>query len=433
MYCILTADNDIPLVITPTSSTRKWPFTYDVIVRRAKALKISCYSSSDNIKVAEFREILQPVVSKLWSSPHAGHGAKLIDDDAGYLKLQVALLKSRTSGERVRQSCAHGINFNRPLESLPVVASSGSGYDGVPAIMAACVAEVEKRGLGTEWIYRLSNSVEALSPLKRSADEDDVLSFMDVLRRSDVAVVSSLLLRFLRQLPRPLLSTPLKKVFVDNNFDPEETLDQALEVLKRLPKQRVHLLAFLFGHFYRVARCSVANRMSIDTVAESLAGCIYFDEDPESPSALAVELDLGLETNRVLLLVEQMGAWPIRLRSRLSSAGSGISAELPSVFGSRSPSAAATSPSEAGRRSFSPSPSPSPFNSDHHPDSASTRSHSYASTMPPAHRKLAYTSPDWGTGSHSMVPEGASRAGVDNIHVTVAGSHRDGDPSDSVA
>eukprot|EP00055_Hartaetosiga_balthica_P004559 m.12105 g.12105 ORF g.12105 m.12105 type:complete len:1216 (-) comp3955_c0_seq1:647-4294(-) len=136
--------------------------------------------------------------------------------------------------------------------------------DQLPRICRNIMQEVERRGLFTEGLYRISGTTSRVKELKESL----VLGKMEVMKEVQIPTLTSLLKKFLREMDPPLLTHKLYHDFVGclDKIGEEQQM-QLSSVLQKLPVNNYRLLSTLIHHLQRVASESVTNRMSLENLA----------------------------------------------------------------------------------------------------------------------------------------------------------------------
>jgi len=93
-----------------------------------------------------------------------------------------------------------------------------------------------------------------------------------------VPVIANVLKLYLRQLPEPLITTPLYRDFIriaelcpapggDSTISEETAVAELRELCRRLPKTHYHTLGFLMHHIKRVAEEHESNNMPVSNLA----------------------------------------------------------------------------------------------------------------------------------------------------------------------
>ncbi|XP_065183498.1 rho GTPase-activating protein 45-like isoform X2 [Sycon ciliatum] len=201
-------------------------------------------------------------------------------------------------GKRIKRAMStFGINM-----SSVVTRSS----QDVPAIVPACIKEVEERGLSHVGIYRLSGVKSKVEKLCQQFEKDGGKADIK-LSTYPPTLIACVLKLFFRQLPEPLLTyklyTELIKLgqdgFIGDAEDDEQarkheqTIQKLRAVLARLPAQNFYTTKILMGHLSIVASHSKVNNMT-----ESNLGIVF------GPTIIQPRMKQGEHTSTVRALVD---------------------------------------------------------------------------------------------------------------------------------
>ncbi|KAI6032059.1 hypothetical protein PISMIDRAFT_28412 [Pisolithus microcarpus 441] len=148
----------------------------------------------------------------------------------------------------------------------------------VPRIVQLCISEVDRRGLETEGIYRVSGRHAVVQDLQHKVERDEG-SFKFNPLTDDVYAVASLLKLYLRELPEPLFKYPLldRGEYAEPRAEHSQ-LAQMRSKIRRLPAIHRETLRAIIEHLARVAGHSEKNKMDIKNLA-IVFGNVIFGED----------------------------------------------------------------------------------------------------------------------------------------------------------
>ncbi|KAJ1554881.1 Rho GTPase-activating protein 27, partial [Cladochytrium tenue] len=173
----------------------------------------------------------------------------------------------------------------KPKEKEPVAVAPGAERTGdlvfggtlgaqleregrsVPAVVELCCTEVERRGLESQGIYRLSGNTATVAKLKTQFNngESPPLDSEDM----DINVVTGLLKSYFRDLQNPLIPFEYYDQFVGSAK--MKSYDERLITLKTLvqsmPAPNYSVLEFLMHHLHRVSQYSEVNKMETPNLA----------------------------------------------------------------------------------------------------------------------------------------------------------------------
>ncbi|ROL51155.1 Protein FAM13A [Anabarilius grahami] len=161
--------------------------------------------------------------------------------------------------------------FGVPLISLR---KSGQMRQGLPLVLTHIVEFVEKRGLFSSGLFRVSGSVKRCQELRKSFDRGGFPEFDS----GDIPTLASLLKLFLMELPGRLIPEPhmtkLLKVF--SRESKKDELNQAVRmILNSLPEEHFNVLCYLMFFLSRVAAESQLNLMTSKNLATVFGPTIF--------------------------------------------------------------------------------------------------------------------------------------------------------------
>ena len=152
--------------------------------------------------------------------------------------------------------------FGVPLESIQRVDSSG-----IPLVVLACTAVVEKYGIDAVGIYRLSASktkVDELRKILAVGHYDDIAT----VEKWDINTISCVFKQWLRELPTPLCTFEQFDAFTDLATRPSILGFKGL--VARLPPQHRVVLCHVLRHLKKIA-----SRKQVNMMQESNLGAIF--------------------------------------------------------------------------------------------------------------------------------------------------------------
>ncbi|XP_061688417.1 rho GTPase-activating protein 15 isoform X4 [Syngnathoides biaculeatus] len=208
----------------------------------------------------------------------------------------------------------------------------------VPRFVRLCAETVEKRGLDTDGIYRVSGNLAVIQKLRylvnheRAVTTDGRYMFpaelvqeeklnLDGSEWEDIHVITGALKLFFRELPEPLVPYGFFSDVVDTVKLPDyaDKVERLASVVSGMPQPNRDTLQFICRHLKRVLEHSDANRMTTQNI-----GIVF------GPTLLRPEVDNG---NMAVNMVFQNQAVELILN------------EYERVFGRRAAAAAAVASS----------------------------------------------------------------------------------------
>ncbi|CAG7724327.1 unnamed protein product [Allacma fusca] len=161
--------------------------------------------------------------------------------------------------EKTFNECEPRVEFLKEIfgtDLTTLVKAAGGGKP--PFVLEKCIVEIEKRGLHTEGIYRVSGSRELIERLKSFLEQDRESA--DLSQYVDIHSMCGLVKLYLRLLPQPLITTDVFQKFLTASGP--LTLDMIKRNLRKLPLAHQITLKYLLQHLYRVAGKCDKNKMT---------------------------------------------------------------------------------------------------------------------------------------------------------------------------
>ncbi|XP_054275592.1 arf-GAP with Rho-GAP domain, ANK repeat and PH domain-containing protein 3-like isoform X2 [Macrosteles quadrilineatus] len=180
-------------------------------------------------------------------------------------------------------NCAYYLQMNEPHESRawcrviheaavdngPTLRDQQLTKDDLPTIIDKCINFVSAHGSMTEGIYRRSGSNTNVAKLLTAFQKD---AWAVQITRNDYTEhdVASVLKRFFRDLPEPLLTTELHKVLCNAGgleCSEEEKVSLYRSQLEKLPPVNYVTVRRLMGHLYHISLQCERNLMPVENLA----------------------------------------------------------------------------------------------------------------------------------------------------------------------
>ncbi|KAJ6581469.1 GTPase activating protein [Mycena capillaripes] len=140
----------------------------------------------------------------------------------------------------------------------------------VPPIMEKCCQAIEKYGIESQGIYRLSGTMTKVANLRQRLDKDLESVDLDAQEwSSDINNVASVMKMWLRELPDPLLTYDLQQGFIDAAKIENDRLRHIRlhERVNDLPDPNYATLKYFLGHLHRINQHASENSMSVQNLA----------------------------------------------------------------------------------------------------------------------------------------------------------------------
>ncbi|XP_047221311.1 protein FAM13A isoform X3 [Girardinichthys multiradiatus] len=190
--------------------------------------------------------------------------AVLVKEDMKKM-VQIPMLRSRAVA--AKNSKIFGV-------SLLELREQGLVEDGVPLVVQRMVEHLSKHALHQEGLFRVNGNVRAVETLKlrlESGDDKDLFS------ESDLCTVSSLLKRYLRDLPEGLVNLTVQQKLIQHYHDSGDAVSWWVikDLLRQLPDVHHSLLRYLCNFLTLVERNHKENRMTAHNLATVFGPSVF--------------------------------------------------------------------------------------------------------------------------------------------------------------
>ncbi|KAI6044486.1 Rho GTPase activation protein [Pisolithus marmoratus] len=172
------------------------------------------------------------------------------------------------------QSAANGnthvADRGRPTFGVDLAEQMTRDQVELPPILEKCCVAIEKYGIRSQGIYRISGMARRVGILRERLDKD--MNSVDLDSEewtADINNVTSVLKMWFRELPEPLLTFNLHQGFVDAAKIENDRLRHIRlhERVNDLPDSNYATLKYFMGHLHKIAQCEADNSMSIQNLA----------------------------------------------------------------------------------------------------------------------------------------------------------------------
>ncbi|EDO42176.1 predicted protein, partial [Nematostella vectensis] len=146
-----------------------------------------------------------------------------------------------------------------------------------PFVVDICINEVEKRGLDSEGLYRVSGFADDIEALKNSFDKGNThttVNYSDgesvnLSTYDDINTITGVCKLYFRQLPLPLITfeTYSKFIAAAKTQDKHLRIEELSKALGELPQAHYETMKFLMGHLHRVSQRRSKNMMTEENLS----------------------------------------------------------------------------------------------------------------------------------------------------------------------
>ncbi|KAF9461544.1 Rho GTPase activation protein [Collybia nuda] len=185
----------------------------------------------------------------------------------------------------------------RPTFGVDLAEQMARDNAEVPPIVEKCCQAIEKYGMNTQGIYRISGTTSKVANLRQRLDKDLEGVDLDAPEWSgDINNVTSVLKLWLRDLPDPLLTHTLHQGFIEAAKIENDRLRHIRlhERVNELPDPNYSTLKYFLGHLHRINQNATMNSMSMQNLA-IVFGPTLFGQVPANGQANAGMADATLQ------------------------------------------------------------------------------------------------------------------------------------------
>ncbi|XP_071443629.1 N-chimaerin [Hetaerina americana] len=236
--------------------------------------QLICYEKQHSFKVHTFKGLnwCEFCGNFLWG--FTAQGVKC--EDCGFTA------HSRCS-EKVPNDCLPDVGMARGVFGLELSAAlametalyieQSISQPVVPFVVRCCIKEIERRGLDSEGLYRVSGFAEEIEALKMALDKDGERADLSPKSFENINVIAGTLKLYLRLLPIPLITFDVHPMLITTAQmkNPSEQVNSMKEVVMNLPPVHFNTLKFLIEHLSRVSQFESENKMTAHNLSTVFA------------------------------------------------------------------------------------------------------------------------------------------------------------------
>ncbi|KAI0308828.1 GTPase activating protein [Amylostereum chailletii] len=176
----------------------------------------------------------------------------------------------------------------------------------VPPIMVKLCEAIEKYGMYSVGVYRVSGTMSKIAKLKERLDKDlDAVNLDTDEWSTDITNVTSVMKAWLRELPEPLLTNDLHQGFLDAASIENDRLRHIRlhERVNELPDPNYATLKYFMGHLNRITQFEAQNSMSISNLA-IVFGPTLFSQGFTNANGQSLTVDPTLQNKAVETILD---------------------------------------------------------------------------------------------------------------------------------
>ncbi|KDQ50698.1 hypothetical protein JAAARDRAFT_199693 [Jaapia argillacea MUCL 33604] len=218
----------------------------------------------------DFRVYMQNYAYAHGSTPSRGPRRQGPEDEGFLPPLPTFADKTSSAGGSPATSTSQIPDKGRPTFGVDLAEQMARDNAEVPCIMEKCCEAIEKYGLRSQGIYRISGTMTKVTKLKEKLDKDMDSVDLDAPEwATDINNVTSVLKLWLRELPDPLLTYALHQPFIESAKIENDRLRHIRlhERVNELPDPNYATLKYFLGHLYRITQFEPQNQMSVQNIA----------------------------------------------------------------------------------------------------------------------------------------------------------------------
>lgn len=206
--------------------------------------------------------------------------------------------------ERVAQNCVPDKKLVKRVFGVDLTTLVKAYNLRRPAVVDACIKEIEQRGIDVEGIYRLSGFADDLQDLKNVIDKDGAVPNLDASTYEDIHVIAGLLKLYFRSLPIPIITFETYGDFIAAGKieDAVERIKSCHLAVLKLPPAHYETLKYLMRHLQRVTRYQDKNLMTTHNLGVVFGPTML--RAPDSEMLMAVQ-DLPYQRIIAELLISE--------------------------------------------------------------------------------------------------------------------------------
>lgn len=167
--------------------------------------------------------------------------------------------------------------------TVSLIEKSNMENRDVPNLVLTCIKYVEKHGIHSEGIYRKSGGTSQIQQLEQAFDSlgnnETTSKELEQMLSCDINVVTSVLKRYLRRLPEPVIVYSLYEQYIScaTIKRTDKKIEKIKSIVNQLPKQHRLTLNIIAKHLHLISQYSESNFMTLHNLAIVFAPSLVRD------------------------------------------------------------------------------------------------------------------------------------------------------------
>jgi len=213
----------------------------------------------------------------------------------------------RKCSEKIPANCCPDLKYLRGVFGVDLTTLNKAHGTRLPFIVDMCIKEIEKRGLNSEGIYRVSGLRDEVEALRIAFDRDGEKTDLSHSSWDDIHVVAGVLKLYFRLLPIPLIVFQVYPLIMAAAKEPDEKrrIERTRDAIKQLPPAHYNALKHLSIHLNKIAENKEKNKMSSLNLSTVLCPTLFPVPDLTEMSSTGSIPDLHLEATSLDLIIRQ--------------------------------------------------------------------------------------------------------------------------------
>ncbi|XP_057375865.1 N-chimaerin-like isoform X1 [Daphnia carinata] len=214
----------------------------------------------------------------------------------------------RKCSEKIPADCCPDLKLLRGVFGVDLTTlNKAHGSTRIPFLVDMCVKEIERRGLCSEGIYRVSGLRDDVEALRVTFDRDGDKTDLGPSSWEDINVIAGVLKLYFRLLPIPLIAFQVYPLMMTAAKEPDENRrsQRIKDAVQLLPPAHYNSLKYLIFHLHRVAENKEKNKMSSLNLSTVWCPTLFPGPDLQEINSTGSIPDFHLEATCLDVMIRQ--------------------------------------------------------------------------------------------------------------------------------